>query len=108
MSRITELHEERLRVWEQAKGIAERACKRRTPLTPLEERQFDSLTAQLDRLTAEQRMLMHGASIAAAADTRDPRQRLTELLDKRWPAEPQTPAQRIAELQWRRGKWIDE
>ena len=33
---------------------------------------------------------------------------LVEILGKRWPAEPQTPAQLIAELQRRRGEWWNE
>jgi hypothetical protein len=110
LSRYTELQTERQRIWEQAKAIADRATKRGTDLTPIEERRFDSLVAQLDRLTDEQRVLGLGARIAAKAEARgqDPRLGLVELMGKRYPPEPQTPLQQIVELQRRRGRWIDE
>ena len=79
---VTTLRDRRLNVWEQAKGIAERAADEKRNMNGEEERQWDELNAELTKLDERIQSILKGEQ--RAKDAEDAMDRLAgKPVDKR-------------------------
>lgn len=65
---VKQLQERRLNVWEQAKGIAERAADEKRNMNAEEERQWDELTSELSGLDERIQSILKGEQRAKDAE----------------------------------------
>jgi HK97 family phage major capsid protein len=87
---VRSLQERRLNVWEQAKGIAERAAEDKRDMTGEENRQWDELTAELSALDERIQSLLKGEQ--RAKDAAEAMDRLSgKPVDKRAGAAGEAP-----------------
>jgi HK97 family phage major capsid protein len=64
---LNNLTERRNKVWADAKALADRGAEENRPLTGEEERQWDSLNAELDSLDAKRKSILEGETRAKEA-----------------------------------------